>query len=71
MILRHLHGLAFRVISPSFYELASHPEIDVSYLGDAWWLQCPDTRGEPRFHDFKSLDDAARFVALGVLGEQA
>ncbi len=67
MIVRTLHSLAWRVISPSFYELDSYPEIDVSYLGDTWFLTVPDEQGKPRMQPFKSLDEATRFVALGVL----
>ncbi len=66
MITRLLHGLPFRVISPSFYELASHPEIDISYVGDLWYLTVPGEHGEPMMQPFKSLDEAAAFVALGV-----
>lgn len=74
MITRTIHGLPFRVISPSFYELASHPEIDISFVGKScpedgscWYLHVPDENGEPLMQPFNSLDEAAGFVALGVL----
>ncbi len=63
MITRTLHSLAWRVISPSFYELAGYP-VDVAFLGDAWYLQVPDDQGEPMMQPFKSLDEAAHFVSL-------
>ncbi len=67
MIVRQLHNVAWRVISPSFYELASHPDIDISYVGDVWFLHVPREDGSPAMQPFKSLDEAAAFVALGVL----
>jgi len=74
MIVRHLHGVPFHVISPSFYELASHPEVDIAYLGicgldgePAWYVTVPDDMGIPQMKAFHTLDDATRFVALGVL----
>ncbi len=67
MITRTLHALRYNVISPSFYELASSPEIDISYVGDCWFLHVPREDGSPAMQPFKSLDEAAAFVALGVL----
>lgn len=67
MILRTLQGIPFRVISPSFYELASHPEIDISFVGDCWFLHVPREDGSPAMQPFDSLDDAVAFVVLGVL----
>lgn len=77
MITRTLHGLPFRVISPSFYELAlvapkplgegGSIGIEISFLGDLWYLTVPGEHGEPLMQPFNSLDEAAGFVALGVL----
>ncbi len=65
MIQRTIHALTYNVISPSFYELACRPCIDISYLGDKWLLHVPDPdTGQPLLEPFKSLDDAARYVAL-------
>ena len=74
MITRTIHGVPFRVISPSFYELASHPEIDISYLGicgidgePAWYVTVPDDMGIPQMKAFHTLDEAAKMIS-GVLG---
>lgn len=66
MITRLLHGLPFRVISPSFYELASHPEIDISFVGDQWMLQWPDQAGEPVIVCYPTLDECAGVIAEAV-----
>ncbi len=68
MITRTLHALTYNVISPSFYELASYPEIDIAYVGDTWLLHVPREDGSPAMQPFKSLDEAACFIALGMLG---
>ncbi len=68
MITRNHHGLAWRVISPSFYELVSHPCVDISFVGDQWMLHVPRDDGSPILEMFSSLDEAARIVSLGVLG---
>ncbi len=67
MITRTLHALTYNVISPSFYELAGFPQIDIAYVGDTWLLHVPRADGSPAMQSFKSLDEAAAFVALGVL----
>ncbi len=67
MITRTLHALRYNVISPSFYELAGFPQIDIAYVGDTWLLHVPREDGSPAMQPFKSLDEAAAFVALGVL----
>ncbi len=67
MITRTINGLAFNVISPSFYELASHPCIDISYVGGTWLLHVPRDDGEPILEMHGSLDEATAFMALGVL----
>ena len=63
MIQRIIQGVPFRVISPSFYELASHPDIDISFLGDQWLLHCPGETGEPLLKWFPSLSEAAAMIA--------
>ncbi len=68
MITRNHHGLAWRVISLSFYELAGYPEIDIAFVGDTWLLHVPREDGSPAMQPFASLNEAACFVALGVLG---
>jgi len=61
MIQRNINGVTFEVESPSFYHLAGYP-IDVSYLADAWYLQCPGKDGQPKFEKFEHLADAAAFI---------
>ncbi len=68
MIQRTIHGLTYSVISPSFYELRGFPEIDIAYVGDTWLLHVPREDGSPAMQPFKSLDEAAAFVRLGILG---
>lgn len=63
MITRTLSGLQWHAISPSFYELAGFPSIDLSFVGDIWYLHCPDEQGEPRMQPFASRDAAAAMVA--------
>ena len=63
MITRTLHGVPFRAISPSFYVLASHPEVDISFLGDQWLLHCPGSDGEDLLKWFPSLSAAAAMIA--------
>lgn len=66
MILRTLQGIPFRVISPSFYELASHPEVDISFVGDKWILHCPCETGEPLLKWFPSRDAAVALIAVAL-----
>ena len=66
MITRTIQGVPFRVISPSFYELASQPCVDISFIGDSWVLHCPDADGEPLLRLFPSLDDAVALLALAI-----
>jgi hypothetical protein len=61
MITKQIDGVPFEVESPSFYRLAGFP-IDVSYLGDRWYLQCPGENGQPRYEPFNHLADAAAFI---------
>lgn len=62
---RTLSGLSFDIISPSFYSLTGSP-IDISFLGDAWYLACPMPGGEVRVQQFPSLLDAADYIALAI-----
>ncbi len=62
MIVKTIQGVPFRVVSPSFYELACAPAIDISFVGDCWFLHVPRQDGPPIMEPFKSLDAAARYV---------
>ena len=61
MITKQIEGVTFEVESPSFYRLAGFP-VDVSYLGESWYLQCPGPDDQPRFEKFDRLADAAAFI---------
>lgn len=63
MTIRIIQGVAFEIISPSFYQLADAPRCDLSYLGDGWWLQCPDESDQPRYQQFSSRDAAVAAIA--------
>lgn len=66
MITRTIQGIPFRVISPSFYELVEAPAIDISFVGDCWFLHVPRTDGSPMLERFESLDEAVAYVALAL-----
>lgn len=66
MITRTLQGIAFRVVSPSFYELAGYPEVDISFVGDCWFLHVPGEDGEPRLRAFPTRDAAVEMVARAL-----
>ena len=63
MLTREINGVTFEVESPSFYRLPGLP-VDVSFLGDSWYLQCPGEDGEPRYRAFPTVDAAACMIAL-------
>lgn len=65
MTQRTLHGLTFDVVSPSFYTLSGYP-VDVSFLGNRWFLFCPMPDGEIKTREFVSLDNAAKYLAEAV-----
>lgn len=69
MTTRTIHGLQWRAISPSFYELVGTPEIDLSFVGDIWYLTLVDEQGEPRMQPFASRDAAAAMVAYAITGD--
>lgn len=66
MITRILQGIPFNVISPSFYELASHPCVDISFVGDKWFACCPGPDGEPLLRPFPTRDAAVSAIALAL-----
>lgn len=72
MTIRNIHGLTWRSRGPSYFELEGYPVVNVCYLGatgrgadgaNAWFLHCPDDRGEPMIRGFKSRDEACAMVA--------
>lgn len=66
MITRQIAGVVFNVTSPSFYQLACEPRVEIAFVGDQWQLFCPGADGEPLCEGFPSLDDAAGRIALAL-----
>ena len=65
MTRRTLHGLSFDIISPSFISLTGSP-IDISFLGDAWYLSAPMPDGDHRCQQFASRDEAVRYIVDAI-----
>lgn len=63
MITRSIAGLQWEVISPSFYQLVGVPQVDLSYVGEVWFVHCPGENGQPKMRPFKTRDKAAALVA--------
>lgn len=63
MITRTISGIALDVISPSFYQVAAFPQIEIAFVGDQWQLWCPNAEDQPTCVPVPSLALAAALVA--------
>lgn len=69
-MIRTSHGLAFRVHSPSLYELVTHDDVGdprarvtLAFMGTAWQLCYHAGNGHKVFRVFRSRDAAICLIA--------
>jgi hypothetical protein len=78
MTYRCLHGLTFKVWSPSLWELCARDDtshialVTISYEGDGWNINALMKRGHTiRRGPFRSLTQAVQLIAFGVSNTEA